>query len=95
MAQQSNTRPREAPKQQGPKTKEMQKRIINKKERTDGTDVPPPGETLKHASKRYPQPGPGDAYRSPLGTDPYLEVRTTQANTTSAVPKNEGDFNVK
>ena len=67
MAQQSNTRPREAPKQQGPKTKDMQKRIINKQERTDGANVPSPGETLKQARKRYPQPGPGDAYNISTG----------------------------
>lgn len=67
MAQQSTTRPREAPKQQGPKTREMQKRIINKEERTDASDAPSPGETLKQADKRYPKPGPGSAYHISTG----------------------------
>ncbi len=62
MAQQSTTQPREAPKIQGKKTREQQKRIINKDEVTSGTDAPLPGETLKHANKRYPKPGPGSAY---------------------------------
>ena len=62
MAQQSTTRPREAPKQQGKLTREQQKRIIDKQEITSGSDVAMPGETLKHANKRYPKPDPGDAY---------------------------------
>ncbi len=61
MAQQSTTRPREAPKVQGKLTREQQKRIINKDENTKGTDAPLPGETLKHAAMRYPKPGPGSA----------------------------------
>jgi len=61
MAQQSNTEPREAPKRQGKQTHEQQQRIIDKQENTKGTDAPLPGETLKHAAKRYPKPGPGDA----------------------------------
>jgi hypothetical protein len=67
MVQQSTTRPREAPKQQGKLTREQQKRIINKQEVTSGTDVETPGETLKHANKRYPKPGPGDAYNIETG----------------------------
>ncbi|GEM_PF-1672003 len=62
MAQQSTTRPREAPKMQGKFTREQQKRIINRQENTKGTDAPLPGETLKHAAKRYPKPGPGNEY---------------------------------
>jgi hypothetical protein len=62
MAQQSTTEPREAPKRAGPKTREQQKAVIEKRENTKGTDAPLPGETLKHAAKRYPKPGPGDAY---------------------------------
>ena len=62
MAQQSSTEPRKAPKTQGPKTRGQQHRIVTRDERTDGLDVPLPGETLKHANLRYPKPGPGDAY---------------------------------
>jgi hypothetical protein len=64
MAQQSTTRPREAPKTQGPLTREQNKRIVTGEENTKGADVPVPGETLKHADKRYPKPGPGDGDRS-------------------------------
>lgn len=59
MAQQSTTEPREAPKTQGKLTREQNRRIVNKQENTKGTDAPLPGETLKHAAKRYPKPGPG------------------------------------
>ena len=58
MAQQSTTEPRKAPKVQGRRTKEQQRSIINKEERTDGADVPSPNETIKDAQKRYPAPGP-------------------------------------
>jgi len=57
----NNPIPREAPKVQGSKTKEQQRRIVNKDEVTSGSDVPSPNETLKHASKRSPKPGPGNA----------------------------------
>lgn len=60
MAQQSTTEPRPAPKTTGRATHEQQQRIINKQENTKGTDAPLPGETLEHAAKRYPKPGPGD-----------------------------------
>jgi hypothetical protein len=59
MTQQSTTEPRPAEKVQGPRTHEQRQRIINKDENTKGTDAPLPGETLKHAAKRYPKPGPG------------------------------------
>ena len=62
MGQQSTTEPRESLKVQGKATQEQQKRIINKDENTKGTNAPLPGETLKHAAKRYPKPGPGGAY---------------------------------
>ncbi len=62
MAQQSTTEPREAPKVQGKLTHEQQRRIATKRENTKGTDAPLPGETLAHAAKRYPKPGPGNAY---------------------------------
>jgi hypothetical protein len=58
MVQQSTTEPREAPKVQGPRTKQKQRDIVNKHENTKGADVPSPGETIKHAQKRYPAPGP-------------------------------------
>jgi hypothetical protein len=58
MVQQSTTEPRKAPKVQGPATREKQRDIINKRERTDATDVRSPGETIRHAQKRYPAPGP-------------------------------------
>jgi hypothetical protein len=58
MAHQSTTEPREGPKVQGPRTKEKQRDIINKRERTDASDVPSPGETIRLAQKRYPAPGP-------------------------------------
>lgn len=67
MAQQSTTEPREAPKVQGKLTREQQKRIIDKDETTKGTEAPLPGETLAHAAKRYPKPGPGDAYNMSTG----------------------------
>ena len=60
MAQQSTTQPREAPRKQGKLTHEQQQRIITKAEKTKGADVPLPGETLEHAAKRYPKPGPGN-----------------------------------
>lgn len=62
MAQQSTTEPRPAPKVTGRKTREQQKRIINKDEATDSPDIAMPGETLEHAARRHPKPGPGDAY---------------------------------
>jgi hypothetical protein len=62
MAQQSTTEPREAPKRQGKHTHDQQQRVINKQENTKGADAPLPGETLEQAAKRYPKPGPGDAY---------------------------------
>ena len=58
MAQQSTTEPRAAPKVQGRATREKQRDIITKRERTDGADGPSPDETVKHAQKRYPAPGP-------------------------------------
>jgi hypothetical protein len=61
MVQQSTTEPRKALKTQGHATHEQQQRIINKQENTKGTDAPLPGETLAHAAKRYPKPGPGSA----------------------------------
>ena len=67
MAQQSTTEPREAPKVQGKHTNELQKRIVNKQENTKGTDAPLPGETLEHAARRYPKPGPGSAYEISTG----------------------------
>ena len=51
----------------GKQTHEQNQRIINKQENTKGTDAPLPGETLKHAAKRYPKPGPGDAYNMSEG----------------------------
>ena len=62
MAQQSNTEPREAEKVQGKLTREQQRRVQTGKENTKGSDAELPGETLKEAAKRYPKPGPGDAY---------------------------------
>ena len=62
MAQQSTTEPRESLKVQGKATREQQKRLINREENSKGTNAPPPGETLKHAAKRYPKPGPGGTY---------------------------------
>jgi hypothetical protein len=67
MAQQSTTEPREAPKTQGKHTHDQQQRIINKDENTKGSSAPLPGETLQHAAKRYPKPGPGDAYNISTG----------------------------
>jgi hypothetical protein len=68
MAQQSNTEPRGTEKRtQGPRTHEQQQRILHGDENTKGTDAPLPGETLKHANKRYPKPGPGSAYENSTG----------------------------
>jgi hypothetical protein len=58
MAQQSTTEPRKAPDTVGAKTREQQKAVIEKRENTKGSDAPSPDETLKHAQKRYPAPGP-------------------------------------
>lgn len=52
---QSNTEPREAPKRQGKRTHEQQKRIAEKRENTKGADVPMPGDTLAEAAKRHPR----------------------------------------
>jgi len=62
MAQQSTTRPREAPKVQGKLTREQQRRVSTGAENTKGTDAPLPGETLNQAARRYPKPDPGEAY---------------------------------
>jgi hypothetical protein len=51
----------------GKHTHEQNQRIINKQEKIKGTDAPLPGETLKHAAKRYPKPGPGSAYEISTG----------------------------
>jgi hypothetical protein len=59
--QQSDTAPREAPKVQGKRTREQNRRIIDKDENTKGADVPLPGETLQQAGTRYPGPRPGSA----------------------------------
>ena len=67
MAQQSNTEPREAKKVQGKLTHEQQHRVSTTEENTKGIDVDPPGETLKHAAKRYPKPGPGNEYEISTG----------------------------
>jgi hypothetical protein len=67
MAQQSTTEPREAPKVQGKRTREQNRRIVNKTENTRGTDAPLPGESLEHAARRYPKPGPGDAHAISTG----------------------------
>jgi len=52
---------------QGKLTHEQQRRVSTTKENTKGTDAPSPGETLAHAAKRYPKPGPGDAYNISTG----------------------------
>src|SRR5690606_432354 len=62
MAQQSTTRPREAEKVQGKHTHEQPRRVQPGAENPKGTDAELPGGTLKEAAKRYPKPGPGDAY---------------------------------
>lgn len=67
MAQQSTTEPREAPKTPGKHTHDQQQRIINKDENTKASAAPLPGEALEHAAKRYPKPGPGDAYKISSG----------------------------
>ena len=61
MAQQSTTEPREAEKVQGKQTREQQRRVQTGAENTKGSDAELPGETLEHAAKRYPKPGPGSA----------------------------------
>jgi hypothetical protein len=67
MAQQSTTEPRPAQKVQGKATHDQQQRIISKAENTKGTTAPLPGESLKHAAKRYPKPGPGSANEMSTG----------------------------
>jgi hypothetical protein len=67
MAHQSTTQPREAPQTQGKRTREQQRRVSTGEENTKGSDVPLPGETLEHAAKRYPKPGPGHAYSVSTG----------------------------
>ncbi len=51
----------------GKHTHEQNQRIINKQENTKGTDAPLTDETLKEAARRYPKPGPGDAYNISTG----------------------------
>lgn len=62
MAQQSTTEPREAPRQQGNKTRERQQRVIDKQEKTKGSEGPFPGGTLDDSAERDPKGVPGDIY---------------------------------
>ena len=71
--QQSTTEPRSAPKSQGKRTREQQRRVATGEENTKGFDGPMPGETLAHAAKRYPKPGPGDANAISTGGDRSIQ----------------------
>lgn len=59
MPQQSTTRPREAEKTVGPKTREQQKAIIEKRENTKAADVSPRQKTLDEA-RRDSKPAAGE-----------------------------------
>ena len=62
MTQQSTTQPREVPKTQGKATRQQQKRILNKEERTDSPAIETTGETLEHSGKRNPTLRRSDEY---------------------------------
>jgi len=57
MVQQSNTEPRGTQTDtQGARTREQQKAVINKQERTDGTDVDPHEKSLAESREDSEQP---------------------------------------
>lgn len=56
MVQQSNTEPRGTEKTKGPRTREQQKAIFEKRERTDGIEVDPHEKSLAEARKDIEQP---------------------------------------
>ena len=62
MAQQSTTRPREAEKSTGPKTRQQQKAIIERREITRGADVSAHGKSIAEAG-REPAPKAYDLSR--------------------------------
>lgn len=65
MAQQSNTEPRGTEKTTGPRTKEQQKAIFERRERTDGTEVDPHQKSL--AESRESQEPPAGEYEISRG----------------------------
>jgi hypothetical protein len=56
MAQQSNTEPRGTETTTGARTKEQQKAIFERRERTDGAEVDPHSKSLAEARKDMEQP---------------------------------------
>lgn len=54
--QQSNTEPRGTEKTRGPRTREQQKAVFERRERTDGADVDPHGKSLAEAREEMEQP---------------------------------------
>lgn len=56
MAHQSNTEPRGTEKTTGPRTKEQQKATIERRERSDGTEVDPHQKSIAEARADQEQP---------------------------------------
>ena len=54
--QQSNTEPRGTEKTTGPRTREQQKAVLERRERTDGADVDPKQKSLAEAREDMEQP---------------------------------------
>lgn len=85
MAQQATTRPREAEKVQGPKTRAQQRRIVNREENTKGSAVPSPAESLKQAARLHP-PRPDAPSCPPANRNaaPMIPARTTSSARSTA-----------
>lgn len=54
--QQSNTEPRGTEKTKGPRTREQQKAVFERRERTDGAEVDPHQKSLAEAREDMEQP---------------------------------------
>lgn len=54
MAQQSTTRPREAEKATGPKTRQQQKAILERREVARGANVSPRGKSIAEGGREPP-----------------------------------------
>lgn len=54
--QQSNTEPRGTEKAKGPRTREQQKAVFERRERTDGAEVDPHQKSLAEAREDMEQP---------------------------------------
>jgi hypothetical protein len=82
MAQQSNTEPRGTEKTTGARTREQQKAVIGRRERTDGTEVDPQQKSLPKRV-RTPSSQPANS-RFPMAIAQSSAAPIRKANTTSA-----------